>query len=102
MCRAAVGPANRLRHVGSLRDPTKSALSCGSPQANRRGAQEAERHEPNALGLAVAAACLAIAAHGLVDSFLAFAPTYILFSLTLGLAAACARGVETCADAHRI
>jgi hypothetical protein len=25
-----------------------------------------------------------------------------LFSLTLGLAAACARGVETCADAHRI
>jgi O-antigen ligase len=54
------------------------------------------------IAVGVAAACLAIAAHGLVDSFLAFAPTYILFSLTLGLAAACARGVETCADAHRI
>jgi O-Antigen ligase len=72
MCRAALGPAKAGRHV------------------------------PNALGLAVAAACIAIAAHGLVDSFLAFAPTYMLFSLTLGLAAACARGVETCADAHRI
>jgi O-antigen ligase len=82
MCRAAVSPANRLRQ--------------GS------GAQEAGRHVPNALALGVAAACIAIAAHGLVDSFLAFAPTYILFSLTLGLAAACARGVETCADAHRI
>jgi hypothetical protein len=63
---------------------------------------EAGRHVPNALSLGVVAACLAIAAHGLVDSFLAFAPTYIVFSLTLGLAAACARGVETCADAHRI
>jgi O-antigen ligase len=72
MCRAALGPAKAGRHV------------------------------PNALGLAVAAAGIAIAVHGLVDSFLAFAPTYIVFSLTLGLAAACARGVETCADAHRI
>ena len=42
------------------------------------------------------------ALHGLVDSFLAFAPIYVIFSLTLGLAAACARGVETCADANRI
>jgi O-antigen ligase/polysaccharide polymerase Wzy-like membrane protein len=41
-----------------------------------------------ALGLAAAAA--AIALHGLVDSFLSFAPTYVLFALTLG-----------CADAHR-
>jgi hypothetical protein len=54
------------------------------------------------MAVGVAAACIAIAAHGLVDSFLSFAPTYMLFSLTLGLAAACARGVETCADAHRI
>ena len=54
------------------------------------------------IAIAVAAAGLAIVLHGFVDSFLSFAPTYILFSLTLGLAAACARGVETCADAHRI
>ena len=30
-----------------------------------------------------------------VDSFLSFAPTYVLFSLTLGCAVACARGAET-------
>ncbi len=50
----------------------------------------------------VAAAGLAIALHGVVDSFLSFAPTYILFSLTLGLAVACARGEEIGPDAHRI
>jgi O-Antigen ligase len=88
MCRAALGPANRLRQGF--------------------GAQEGGAHSrtgqgvSNQMAVGVAAACIAIAAHGLVDSFLAFAPTYMLFSLTLGLAAACARGVETCADAHRI
>jgi O-antigen ligase len=54
------------------------------------------------IAIAAAAAGVAILLHGLVDSFLSFAPTYVLFSLTLGIAAACARGVETCADAHRI
>jgi O-antigen ligase len=54
------------------------------------------------LGLGIAAAGLAIALHALVDSFLSFAPTYILFALTLGFAAAVARGVETSADAHRV
>jgi O-antigen ligase len=78
MCRAGVGPAEAGRHVPTAQGARKS------------------------LAFGVTAACIAIAAHGLVDSFLAFAPTYILFSLTLGLAAACARGVETCADAHRI
>ena len=43
----------------------------------------------------VAAATLAIAVHATVDSFLSFAPTYVLFALTLGCAAACARGAET-------
>jgi O-antigen ligase/polysaccharide polymerase Wzy-like membrane protein len=43
----------------------------------------------------VVAATLAIAVHATVDSFLSFAPTYVLFSLTLGCAVACARGVET-------
>jgi hypothetical protein len=54
------------------------------------------------LSLGIVAAGIAILLHGLVDSFLSFAPMYVLFSLTLGLAAACARGVETCADAHRV
>jgi len=43
----------------------------------------------------IAAAAIAIAVHATVDSFLSFAPTYVLFSLTLGCAVACARGVET-------
>ena len=43
----------------------------------------------------IAAAALAIALHATVDSFLSFGPTYVLFSLTLGCATACARGVET-------
>jgi O-antigen ligase/polysaccharide polymerase Wzy-like membrane protein len=55
-----------------------------------------------AVALGVAAAVLTIGLHGFVDSFLGFAPTYVLFSLTLGFAAACARGMETRADAHRI
>jgi hypothetical protein len=41
--------------------------------------------------LGVAAAGLAIGLHATVDSFLSFAPTYVLFSLTLGCASACAR-----------
>ncbi len=32
-----------------------------------------------------AAACLAIAVHGLVDSFFTFTPTYVIFALTAGL-----------------
>jgi len=66
------------------------------------GASGARTPRDAALHLGLAAAAAAIALHGLVDSFLGFAPTYVLFSLTLGLAAACARGVETRADAHRI
>jgi O-Antigen ligase len=54
------------------------------------------------LAIGIAAAGLAIALHALVDSFLSFAPTYILFALTLGFAAAVARGVGTSADAHRV
>ena len=45
--------------------------------------------------IGVAAAMLGIAVHATVDSFLSFAPTYVLFSLTLGCAVACARGMET-------
>jgi O-antigen ligase len=57
-----------------------------------------ERHCAIAFGLA--AALLAIALHATVDSFLSFAPIYVLFSLTLGSAVACARGVES--HAHRL
>ena len=52
--------------------------------------------------IGVGAAALAIALHAIVDSFLGFAPTYVLFSLTLGCAVACARGVESGLDAHRV
>src|SRR6185436_20358804 len=51
--------------------------------------------------LGIAAAGLAIALHATVDSFLSFAPTYVLFALTLGCAAAVSRGAEMEADAHR-
>ena len=50
----------------------------------------------------LAAAAIAIALHATVDSFLSFAPTYVLFSLTLACAVACSRGAETGLDAHRV
>jgi hypothetical protein len=49
---------------------------------------------------AVAAAGVAIALHGLFDSFLSFTATYILFAVTLGLAAAC--DSLTTDHAHRV
>ena len=55
-----------------------------------------------AAALGLAAAVLAIGVHASVDSFLSFAPTYILFSLILGSAVACARGMETWPDANRV
>lgn len=60
--------------------------------------------EAGAMAMGVAAALLAVALHGVVDSFLSFGPTYVLFSLTLGFAVACARGMatDTEADAHRL
>ena len=51
--------------------------------------------------LGIAAAGLAIGLHAAVDSFLSFAPIYVLFSLTLGSAVACAR-VEGGPDANRV
>ncbi len=56
----------------------------------------------NPVESAVAAAGAAIAVHGLVDCFLSFTPTYILFGTTLGYAAVLARGVERPDDAHCI
>jgi hypothetical protein len=46
----------------------------------------------------VVAACLAIALHGLVDSFLSFTGTYMLIAVALGLAAGC----EQERHAHRV
>jgi O-antigen ligase len=54
------------------------------------------------LGLGIAAAALAIGVHAAVDSFLSFAPTYVLFSLTLGCVVACGRGMEAPTGAHRV
>jgi hypothetical protein len=71
---------------------------CGAEMVSSTG--RAGACGPIALGLA--AAMLAIAVHASVDSFLSFAPTYVLFSLTLGYAVACARGMEARPDAHRV
>ena len=46
------------------------------------------------------AATVAIALHGLVDSFLGFTPTYVLITVTLGLTSASLALIGT--DAHRI
>ena len=51
-------------------------------------------------GAGVAAAGLAIAVHGAVDSFLSFTPTYLLMAVTIGLAAACPTLGES--RAHRV
>ena len=45
--------------------------------------------------IGIAAAGLAVLIHGFVDSFLSFTPTYIVISLTLGLAVASTSGAET-------
>jgi hypothetical protein len=58
------------------------------------------RHGDAALCAGVAAAGLAIAAHGLVDAFLGFTATYILIAITLGLAVAASTMGE--AHAHRV
>ncbi len=50
----------------------------------------------------VAASGLAIAIHGMVDSFLGFAPIYLLFALTLGLAVASTNIFRGERDAHRV
>jgi hypothetical protein len=52
------------------------------------------------LGLGIAAACAAIAVHGLVDAFLAFTGTYVLIAVTLGLATACEQ--DDTGHAHRV
>jgi O-antigen ligase len=56
----------------------------------------------NAAAVGIAAATVAIALHATVDSFVGFAPTYVLFSLTLGCCVVCARGVENRLDANRV
>src|SRR5262249_34528640 len=52
--------------------------------------------------LGVVCALAAIALHGVVDSFLSFAPTYVLFAVTLGLACAAPHASEIGSDAHRV
>jgi hypothetical protein len=43
----------------------------------------------------IAAACASIALHGVFDSFLSFTPTYVLISVTLGLASGVRRATDT-------
>lgn len=47
-------------------------------------------------------ALTAIGVHGFVDSFLSFAPTYVLFAMTLGLACARPHAMEIGSDAYRV
>jgi hypothetical protein len=69
------------------------SLAAAAPEASGAGA---------ALALGLSAAIVAIGVHASVDSFLSFAPTYVLFALTLGCATACARRLEIGPDAHRV
>jgi hypothetical protein len=71
-------------------------LWLGAVQA--RAALDALRSSP--LGVGIAAACAAIAIHGLVDSFMSFSGTYILMAVAFGLASASAR--ERGRRAHRL
>jgi O-antigen ligase len=64
-------------------------------RAGRSAAASMRVSAGSAATVGIVAATLAIAVHATVDSFLSFAPTYVLFSLTLGCAVACARGMET-------
>jgi O-antigen ligase len=65
-----------------------------SADASRRASPErAWAHASRRAG--IVAATLAIAVHATVDSFLSFAPTYVLFALTLGCAVASARDMES-------
>jgi hypothetical protein len=71
----------------------------------RSAIRDVRRHLPPAtlsLYSGVTAAVFAIALHGIVDSFLTFTPTYLMISLTLGLAIAPASWTEALADAHRV
>ena len=54
-----------------------------------------------ALGSGVAAAGVAIAVHGLVDSFLTFTATYTMSAIVLGLAASAASSIGTHANRFR-
>jgi O-antigen ligase len=58
------------------------------------------RTAQSAAAAAVVAAIGAMAFHGVVDSFLTFTPTYVLFSVTAGLLAGLPGLVRD--DAHRI
>ncbi len=56
----------------------------------------------DAANLGALCALGAIAVHGFVDSFLSFAPTYVLFGMTLGLACARPHAAEIGSDAYRV
>lgn len=56
----------------------------------------------DAANLGAVCALVVIGVHGLVDSFVSFAPTYVLFAVTLGLACAQTRATEIGSDAYRL
>ena len=78
----------------------RTARCRGIPVAGCGQARALEALRSSPIGVGIAAACAAIAIHGLVDSFMSFTGTYILMAVALGLASASAR--ERGRRAHRI
>ncbi|MEZ5287300.1 MAG: hypothetical protein R2712_21355 [Vicinamibacterales bacterium] len=74
-------------HAGGCRAPggggARLAAGVDRPGAHRRLGQAGRAQAPMLAG--VTAAWVAIAGHGLVDTFLTFTPTYVLFALTAAL-----------------
>jgi hypothetical protein len=54
------------------------------------------------LASATCAVCLIVLGHGLVDSFLSFTTTYVLFALAAGLACSPALDEHTAGHANRV
>jgi len=75
---------------------------CWRAQATIRRELARMTSSMSSLYAGVAAAVLAIALHGFLDSFLTFTPTYLLISLTLGLAVAPAAWTEAIWHARRV
>ena len=97
-------PCSQQQHVSRgrcrHRNPRRARVCSGSRGACRGRILALCLRGDRTLGAGVAAAAVAIAAHGIVDAFLGFTATYILIAITLGLAVASSSMGE--AHAHRV
>jgi hypothetical protein len=97
-----VGGVAFLWLVGRAALMLAAATSGADTQVRRYASRRVGTSRPDPIAMGIAAAGVAIGLHALVDSFLSFAPTYVTFAMTLGLAAACASDPEREAHAHRV